>query len=458
MPLRIDATDMTWGLMMSAQRVLYIADRAFRENRVLARMMPHDADILRACKIREYTATALPWVIEPEDPEDPQQAAECAAITKAIQSMRRVRQFLGHLQRAFWFGHTGAAMMYAMHSEPIVGMARRDPNDPNSERVSAEVRYAPSDWLPIHGDALTFTADGRLCVRTNGFSDRWGGAERIQTPDGYAVLLTPAQREAVVLNVWNREPPEYDDPTTAARVWGGQGLRSLLWYHWVAKQHLAQNAAHYAERFARGTLMWMYSSGSAAGKDAAEEGLRLMSKTWATTVPIAGEMDPKKNPIQFMEASGTGYQIFADLERLASERITKAILHQELTSEAGPAGIGSGGVAKAHQDTFRTVIEYDAETLADSLTAELVRPMCAANFKRERRYRFCFPTPDDEGEKLARFETAYRMGVTFAEREVRQLAGGREPQGDEPVVGGGGGMSEQVDDLDRAADAAMAGA
>lgn len=445
-PLRINASDLTYGYVWSAAQVLVKADKAYRENRQLSRVMKHDPDLASAMKIREYAVAGLPWSILPEDEGDPAQAAECAAITETIMRMRGKLQFFGHLARAFWPGSAAAAMQYAQYANPVAGKSLSNPHDPDSDPVFAECKFGPTGYIPLHGDALAWTIHGDLVIRTNGWTNNFGGAEKVSTVDGWAAKLTPAQRATVVVNTFNRDAPDFDDAMSAERVWGGFGLRSLLWYGWMNKQHLEQAASHYAERLGRGTTL-AYYGGGAQGQLQAQKLLDAMFGTYAATVPYPSPDHAGMDPVKIIEPAGTGYQIFREMIDLISSKLRKAILHQDLTSGTASTGLGSG-VAEAHERTFATVIRHDAMNLADALSEDLVRPMVEMNFPgRRARYRFEFSLEQDntnESTPIDRAKALYEMGVSLAEREMREIGGFREPTPGEPVVMRDGG---EVTDL-----------
>lgn len=413
------------------------ADDAFRRDRRLSRMMRHDEDVILAMQLREYTVTGLTWKIDPEDPDDPHQSAEAAAIEKAIRRIKHCRQFLGHLERAFWYGNTGAAMNYQMLPRPIIGVANADPLDPASEEVTAKVHTAPVDWIPIHSDSIRYTPVGEPVIVTNFITNAFDPAKKDLVEDGIGAKLEPNQRASVVFNVWGIDAPEFDLPETLERPYGGFGMRARLWYAWSNKQLIAQQSRHFAERLARGQLQAFYRSGNAQAKIEAEKILKAMFSSFAAVVPWDNEIKDKM--ISILEPTGTGWQIFEQLEKMHAQKIQKAILHQELVTGTGETGTGMGSnVAEVHESTFANVVRYDAEILSESLTHDLVRPMALVNFNSEAFHRFRFISPDEDDdpkEFIERARVAFEMGVPVSQREIHERGDIREPKPDEPTVG-----------------------
>lgn len=443
-PLHLSPIDMMVSWVYTVAGALAKADKAYRENRQLATMMRHDADVLMAMKIREYAVTGLEWHVEPEDPENAEHRAEAAALEAAVRRITRLRQMMGHLERAFWYGSTAVSLQYERHVEPVIGTALSDPTKPESDVVTSTIHYGPVGFLPIHADAMAWTKSGELVIRTHGFSNAFEPAPRVMTPDGYGVILTEPQRASVVVNKWGIEAPDFDDALTADRPFAGTGLRNWLWYDWMNKQHITQTGAHYAERLARGMAIAFYQGPE--GKAGAQELLKAMSAAYAATAPWDSEI--KDAILKIVEPTGTGHQIFRELADIAAKRIIKAILHQELVTQTGPTGLGSG-VAEAHQNTFDKVVDYDANCLEDSLTVDLLRPLQLINWGHVRNHRLCFTLEgdvEDADAKITRADTLLRNGVELAEQELREIGGFRTPAPGEKTVGGEMQMSD-VEDL-----------
>lgn len=443
--LRLTPADMMWSITVGVSQILYKADEAVRQNPALARMMKHDPDIILAMMVRQLAVSGLPWVIEPEDENDSTAAAQAAAIALAVERIPRLRQMLNHLSRAYWLGCSGVSLDYK-RGDPIVGEASIDQTDPDAATVAAEITVYPTAFSPVSGDSIMFDRVGNVAIRTGLWQEGgFGQAQRIISPQGPAALLDAGQRSSMVVNVWNIEAPDHDDPFTADRMYGGMGLRSLLWYAWFNKQLVQQAGRHYAERLARGTTVWFYQSGSEESKAQAEAGLAAMHSTYGVVYPFAEGMPP--DPVKIYEAQGTGYQIFGDLEKREADKIIKAILYQELVTDTAPTGLGSG-VADQHAKTFSMVVDYDAKCLEDALTSDLVRPMSLANFgEKAPRLRFRFVRPgetDDADSKIDRAEKLVRMGVELSVEELRKAGGYRKPGPNEETVGG----AEETDPVD----------
>lgn len=426
------------------------ADDAWRNDRRLSRMMRHDEDVILAMGLREYTVTGLTWKIDPEDPDDPKQAAEAAAIEKAIRRIKHCRQFLGHLERAFWYGDTGAAMNYRILPKPIIGTAAQDPLNPESGSVQAKIHTAPVAWMPIHSDSIRYTPVGEPVIITNYLTKAFEPASKELVDDGIGAKLEPNQRASIVFNIWGIDAPELDLPETSERPYGGFGMRARIWYSWMNKQLISQQSRHFAERLARGQAQVYYHAGNKDGKTQAEAILKAMYSSFGAVIPWDNEI--KEKIVNILEVTGTGWQIFDKLEEMYARKIQKAILHQELMTGTGLTGTGMGsGVAEAHESTFAAVVRYDAEILGESLTHDLVRPMAMVNFQSEAFHRFRFISPDeddDPAEFVERAQKAFDMGVAVSQREIYERGDLREPKPDEPTVGMGGGERGLFDDLD----------
>lgn len=155
--------------------------------------------------------------------------------------------------------------------------------------------------------------------------------------------------------------------------------------------------------------------------------LRQMSSTGTMVKPenVSVEVNwPKNNGI------GSTHRELAEF--LASE-MSKAVLGQTLTTEAGSRGARSLG--EVHDKVRRDIVEADAIALAGCLTRDLIAPLVAMNFGGDVDVpQFAFVTED--GVILKEFSDAIlnlqKAGLKIKASDVRDIAGLTEPApGDE---------------------------
>lgn len=453
-PRPVYPTDLMSSIQTSLNAVLVRGDRAWRQNRELQRMMRQDSDIVHAIDVRELAGVMGTWRIKPEDEDDLEHKARCLAMQRAIERIPKFVQMRRNIAKAVWYGLSGGYLHYATLPQPIVATASSEQVDAEgnpAESASAAVTTAPDRFVPVSSDSIRWTPDGRMVLLVNRRSDRFRDNEQVMTDGGSGVVIPDDQRSGWVVAVWNTDSPDLLDYSTAERVYAGHGLRSMLWDAWLEKQLLRQLATSYAERLARGTMLGVHD-GSAAGEEAIKRVIDLIGQTSAVTIPasLAETVGGVDKVLQVFEPQGTGNQILRDMVADAGEKLKLAILGQTLTTGTAATGLGSG-VAEAHQDTFANQVKYDVEVTDEALSRDLVAPMWAANFPNDPRVpQFVSAIREDEEDVNELMEAAERlvgMGVTLAMNDVRDKGGFREPQGDEPVIGGPGAVRPGVDDL-----------
>lgn len=362
------------------------------------------------------------------------------------------------LARFSWFGVSPISLRYETLSRPIVAKQEIESDEGETKSAAAEVSFAPVSWFPIHPDSTVFDDFGGVAVKVNRTTSSFDRSRFIYGLTSTLVKLTPAERAGLLMPVWGQSAPSFDDWRSSDRLYRGEGLRSHVWQAWLRRQLIDQAATHYAERLARGTTLIVYNG--KGGKEQAEEIARSMASDFVTLVPQAAVGDGKRasDLVQIVEPTGTGYQIFGDLKEKADGEIANVIIPATLTMDAGATGMGSG-VAAAHENTVQTVIDLDAELMADALTRDLVNVIARINFPNsDRRFRWVYPEVENRrkrrggGQDHSRLEEAERMarmGVRISEDEVRTAAGFRRPKPGEPIAGefGGGAGAGGIDQL-----------
>ena len=320
------------------------------------------------------------------------------------------------LHEAVWYGVSATNIVY--ERDAILGV-----------RVK--------EWFPFAADTLAFDQRGNLAMRV--------GSAYINEPsvtdlgfDSLVHLFNDDERRSVVLHRVFTTAPNFIDPNTADSVYRGVGARDVCWYIWLLKQEILQNAAAYAERYALGIRVGYYPSGNDAAKAEMLTVLQNLVNDNSVVLPRIGPNESMYD-IDIKDANSGKADIFMRLVDWCSGKLKEAILGQSLSSEAGSTGLGSG-VADLHADTLSRVIRYHADTLAESLTSDLVRviaSMLGATEDEARGLQFQFaPERPNVKERIEAVEKFVALGGRVSEREVRDLLGLAQPADGEAVLGG----------------------
>ncbi len=160
----------------------------------------------------------------------------------------------------------------------------------------------------------------------------------------------------------------------------------------------------------------------------------------------------KNTEIEFVEASGrlsgmvNPYQVMAEF---CNREMSKAVLGQTLTTDTAGA-TGTYAAAKTHEGVRRDLLEADAESLAETIREQLLRPLVGFNFGWERPLPwFVFNIEEEEdlksvaetyqilqkmGQPISVEHIAERFGIPLPEEGQRLVGqaqaadGGREPE------------------------------
>lgn len=140
--------------------------------------------------------------------------------------------------------------------------------------------------------------------------------------------------------------------------------------------------------------------------------------------------------IQFIDSNKTSsVDLYEQLARYCDEQISKAVLGQTLTSDAGS---GSYAQAKTHNEVRRDLTAADASALENTLRRDLLRPIVEFNFG------FGTPVPylqfmTEDAEDLKETSEIYRalscdMGLEIPKSHLYKKFGIPKPEKGEPVT------------------------
>lgn len=406
-----------------AHMILRASDLAIRRDRDFQRQMANDPDVQSPLLLRQYATALLDWSIIPEDETHDTQVEQAEFIENGIRTnMRRWTDYCRHLLEAIWYGSSACNVVYMRTSDGIV----------------------PGQWIPIHPDTLAFSEWGQLGLRVSpNFDGDWSYSE-----EGPVYLLKPVERAAVTLHVFNPTGPDYDIPEEARVMFGGKGMRHRLWYYWLMKQDALQGWADFVARYSSGIRVFRYPHSDLEAKNNIEEISRNLAPD-ATIILPEDPNNPEAYSFEIMDPGGTGRQtIHADLiQGYLAGKIKEMIIGQSATTEATNTGLGSD-VGTRHAETMHSIVKYDSNSLAETISYELVVPMSKMNFgETPWRPRIEFALEDVDSEQwMSGVEKASDMGVSIPTRQVRQRMGIDEAQDGEETVGGGMGTYPFFDD------------
>jgi phage gp29-like protein len=399
----------------TADKLLRSSSLAYRLNPQYQAMMRNDADIEGVLRSLQVTLASLEWAIICTDDENERGKELADKISKIFDAMPRRSDFVRSMHDAVWYGSAACNIVYAKDA-----------------RYGVAVR----EWYPFHPDTLAFDQRGNLAMRVGAAYSADGPSAQNIGFDSRVHIFDERERKSVILHRVFIAAPDFNDPNSTEAIYRGVGARDVCWFMWLAKQEILQDAISYAERYAMGIRVGYYPLGQDAGRSMMESVLANLTNDNSVLLPQSGT--EKIYDIDIKEPNAGRAQVFMELVNWFSGKIKEAILGQNLSSETGATGLGSG-VANLHADTLSRIIRYHADALADSMTFDFVRvvaKMLGASDDDAACIRFQFaPERPDPKERLEAIEKFVAMGGRVSESEVRDLLGLSQPDEGERVLG-----------------------
>ncbi len=173
------------------------------------------------------------------------------------------------------------------------------------------------------------------------------------------------------------------------------GIMRVCAWMYLFKNYAVKDWTAFAEVYGMPIRVGKYEPGaSKADKDALLSAIRMLGSDAAGIVSKATE-------IEFIETQkGSSNQlVYEVLARFCDAQMSKAILGQTLTSEAGgEKGQGSLALGRVHSDVRQDLVEADCRALAKTITHQVLRPLVGFNFGWDApvpRFRFLYEPPED---------------------------------------------------------------
>ncbi len=406
-------------------------DEALRHNAENARAMRRDCSVMECLEARQRGTALLNWHLEVPDKKDPRQKMLVDQLTKIIEGIPRFTEYRRNLLEAIWYGRYAVQHRFEF------------------EHREGHRFVVIKDWRPIHGDKLMFRwddgsgqyEDGQVGIRWGmswGAGDALAGDRKMEyTEQGPAYFLEHWERTKIAVHKHLIEDGEYEDVISAGRI-HGVGIRDRIYWCWYQKQETMANLMEVIERTGNGFTIYWYPYGNDEAKKSVETMAESQGNTNVLVMP-RNPGDPTMDAfgIDRIEPSTAGIDAMKGIiHEFFGHQIKRYILGQTLSTEATATGMGSG-VADLHQESFLSIIEYDAKNLEETITVETVTPLKNFNFAWAMdipvKFRIDTKSSDSEG-KLGAFKAAWDMGAKIKASDVMDVIGASMPQGKDEVL------------------------
>ena len=215
------------------------------------------------------------------------------------------------------------------------------------------------------------------------------------------------------------------------------GLARVAAWAWMFKSYTLRDWVRFVEAYGQPLRLGKYHGG------ASSEDIEVLKRAVIDVAADAGAIVPEGMEIEFVTAQGSGKSgadYYAGLLSYLDAQVSKAVLGQTLTTDAGTGGSGSYALGRVHDDVRQDIERSDARQLAATLTRDIARPIVLLNngdpglrgFPRiaiGREKELDITVMADALDKLV------PHGLEVAMPEVRSRLGFAEPGDDEDILG-----------------------
>jgi hypothetical protein len=222
----------------------------------------------------------------------------------------------------------------------------------------------------------------------------------------------------------------------------GRGLLDALGWWWYAKEHVFAESLAACERLAQGIVAAKVDGARDAATGLPNEKLirdwqKVLERLRSKHVLVYDKTDQ----VEVIQASGEGHALLRDIRDELRTTIHTLILGANITTAANKGG--SYALAEVQENSTEALIQFDRESLEESLTTHLIGAIWFHNWANmvdlgiaEDRPRFNIRQEKhlDPQVRVAVAEAASRMGLPLALDEVYEHIGFRRPGPDDEVL------------------------
>jgi hypothetical protein len=387
----------------------------FRDPEVEEKML-RDADIRHAVGYRRHLIAGKDWSLLPRDETSPRAPLSTHVGTTLLKEIEGFTSARMNLARAFFSG----ARFARIHGE-IRNLTLGDGKE-RTWWVPTRIEDIDKRMYRIvpHND------DGDLSAHW----ERWDvGETTFETETRFDALHT-------IKHVYQ------DDEASLGH---GSALREALGWWWYAKEHVFQESLAAVEKFAQGVL-----TAKVDGARDADTGLpnnELIADWTAVLEDLRARhvlVFDKSDEVEILPGGGDGWQLLETIRGELKNTIYTLIMGANLTTAASDGG--SYALAEVQENSTEALIQFDRETLQETLTKSLLGCVWYRNHANlvelgiEKECPLFNITQEKKQDPRERAEVASAlsaMGVDLSLTEVLEQTGFTPPEPGEPIIKGG---------------------
>lgn len=379
--------------------------------------MLRDADIAHAVGFRRHLIAGRQWNVTPRVESSPRAPLAVAVGGELLEGIQHFTHARLNLSRAFFSGARFAR---------IHGTVRR---------LAIGDGVVRDWWVPTRLEdedkrMYRIVPDRKQGEPLRAHWERWS-LEREK-------FVPLSQEDAVqtIMHVYQ------DDQATLGH---GRALREALGWWWYAKEHVFQESLAAVERFAQGIL-----AAKIDGVRDAATGLpntQLIAEWQAVLEDLRARhvlVYDAADHVEHVKMDGQGWQLLHTIRDELRATIFTLVLGANLTTAANEGG--SYALAEIQENSTEALIQFDRETLEETLTDDLLgcvwhmnhANMVELGIQQEKpRFTIKQEKRTDPKERAEVANVLHGMGVELSLDDLLEQTGFRKPEAGEDVIKGG---------------------
>lgn len=377
--------------------------------------MLRDPDIAHAVNYRRHLIAGRQWTVQPKH-QSPRSPVAIAVATSLLESVKRFSASRYALARAFFSG----ARFGRIHGVPrylTIGDGKRR-----------------CWWVPVRIEDVD-KRFYRIVPRTEGdaITAQW---ERWDIVQQKFVPLTIEESISTIKHVYN------DDQNSLGY---GQALREALGWVWYAKSNVAQESLTAVERYAGGILRAKVNGARDAqtglpNTELIREWTNVLEKLRARHVLVHDAEDE----VDVIQGNSSGSDVLDTMRAELRSMVFTLVLGANLTTGASEGG--SFALAAVQENSTEALVQYDRETLEETLTDDLLGAIWYHNWPNicelgladdMPRFSITQEKREDTAQRATVAQTLHSMGVDLPLEDVLDQTGFRVPEPGEAVIAKG---------------------
>jgi len=246
-------------------------------------------------------------------------------------------------------------------------------------------------------------------------------------PETLRVLTADDNTDGEPLQLWQWIVHKYKARSATLATAGL--LRVIAWFY-VFKHFAVKDWVIFSEAYGMPRRIGKYPQGAGdEEKRVVAYAVKSLGKDGAAIIPEGAEL-------AFLEAAQKGQSPFAELAKFCNAEISKAVLGQTLTTEAGDKGARSLG--EVHERVEQDLMEGDCKGMARTLRSQLLRPMVGFNMSWDAPVPYAEFLIEEDEDLLQRAERdkilAVDMGLPMSVSHLRGKYDSPEPKDEKDTL------------------------